>query len=88
MLNALLWDVRAQRLCIDENQSHGVDCLCGTPKWQMIKASVEKQSLVVDDQSMVCVTSFVYNVNSRASHLGMSQKRESDCRESTTFLSS
>ena len=32
--------------------------------------------------------SFVYNVNSRASHLGMSQKREMDRWESTTFLSS
>jgi len=25
------------------------------PKWQLIKASVEKQSLVVDDQSTACV---------------------------------
>ena len=32
-------------------KTHGVNCLCGMPKWQMIKASVEKQSLVVDDQS-------------------------------------
>lgn len=44
---------------------------------QMIKASVEKQSLVVDDQSTALIQhSFVYSVNSRASHLGMSQKRD------------
>ena len=55
LLNALLWDVRAQRLYIDGHQSHGVNCQCGTCKWQMIKASVEKQSLVVDDQSTACV---------------------------------
>ena len=29
-----------------------MNCLCGMAKWQMIKAPVEKQSLVVDDQSM------------------------------------
>ena len=55
LLNALLWDVRAQRLYIDGHQSHGVNCQCGTRKWQLIKASVEKQSLVVDDQSTACV---------------------------------
>ena len=32
-----------------------VNCLCGMPEWQMIKASIEKQSLVVDDQSTACV---------------------------------
>ena len=30
----------------------------------------------------------MYNVNSRASHLGMSQKRDTDRWESTAFLSS
>ena len=30
LLNALLWDVRAQRLYIDGHQSHGMNCLCGT----------------------------------------------------------
>ena len=55
LLNALLWDVRAQRLYIDGHQSHGVNCQCGMRKWQLIKASVEKQSLVVDDQSTACV---------------------------------
>ena len=30
LLNALLWDVRAQRLYIDRYQSHGMNCLCGT----------------------------------------------------------
>ena len=30
-----------------------MDCLCGTPEWHMIKASVAKQSLVDDDQSKV-----------------------------------
>ena len=52
----------------------------------MIKASVAKQSLVVDDQSMVWVTSFVYNVNSRASHPGMNLKREKDLREGMRFF--
>ena len=55
LLNALLWDVRAQRLYIDGHQSHGVNCQCGMRKWQWIKASVEKQSLVVDDQIMTFV---------------------------------
>ena len=55
LLNALLWDVRAQGLYIDGYQTHGVNCLCGMRKWQLIKASVEKQSLVVDDQSTACV---------------------------------
>ena len=55
LLNALLWDIRAQRLYIDGHQSHGMNFLCGTRKWQLIKASVEKQSLVVDDQSTACV---------------------------------
>ena len=55
LLNALLWDVRAQGLYIDGYQTHGVNCLCGMPKWQMIKASVEKQSLVVDDRSTAFV---------------------------------
>ena len=32
LLNALLWDVRAQRLYIDRNQSYGVDSLCGMPR--------------------------------------------------------
>ena len=47
LLNALLWDVRAQGLYIDGYQTHRVNCLCGMPKWQLIEASVEKQSLVV-----------------------------------------
>ena len=29
LLNALLWDVRPQRLYINRYQSHGVNCLCG-----------------------------------------------------------
>ena len=32
LLNSLLWDVQAQRLYIDRNQSYGVDCLCGMPR--------------------------------------------------------
>ena len=55
LLNALLWDVRAQRLYIAGYQSHGMNCLCGMPKWQTIKASVEKKSLMVDDQRTACV---------------------------------
>ena len=38
----------------------------------VIKASVAKQSLVDDDQSKVYVASFVYFVDSRTSHPGMS----------------
>ena len=59
LLNALLWDVRAQRLYIDGHQSHGMNCLCGMPKWQMIKASVEKQSLVVMIKARPLWRSFV-----------------------------
>ena len=54
LLNALLWDVRAQRLYIDGYQTHGVNCLCGMPKWQLIEASVEKQSLVVMIKARPC----------------------------------
>ena len=43
---------------------------------QMIKASVEKQSLVVMIKAPPVWRSFVYNVKSRASHPGMNQKRE------------
>ena len=43
----------------------------------MIKASVEKQSLVVDDQSTTLIQhSFVYSVNSQESHPGVNHKRE------------
>ena len=55
LLNALLWDVRTQGLYTDGYQTHRVNCLCGMPKLQMIKASVEKQSIVGDDQSTTCV---------------------------------
>ena len=55
LLNTLLRDIRAQWLYIDRHQSHGVNCLCGMPEWKMTKASVEKRSLVVDDQSTACV---------------------------------
>ena len=48
----------------------------GLPVWhakmQMIKASVEKQSLVVMIKARPLWRSFVCNVDSRASHLGMS----------------
>ena len=55
LLNALLWDVRAQGLYVDGYPSYGMNCLFGMPKWQWIKASVEKKSLVEDDQSTVYV---------------------------------
>ena len=60
--------------------------LCGMPKWQMIKASVEKQSLVVMIKAPPVWRSFVYNVNSRASHPGMNLKREKDLREGMRFF--
>ena len=54
---------------------------------QIIKASVEKQSLVVDDQSTALILhNFVYNINSRASHLGMNQKGIRDRRCGRRFL--
>ena len=56
------------------------------PKWKMIRSSVEKQSLVVMIKAPPVWRSFVYNVNSRASHPGMSQKREKDLREGMRFL--
>ena len=86
LLNALLWDVRAQRLYIDGHQSHGVNCLCGTRKWPLIKAFVEKQGLVEWSKHSLLRHSFVYIVTSRASHPGMSQKRDTDCRECTRFF--
>ena len=45
----------AKHMYIDGHQSHEVNCQCGMRKWQMIKASVEEQSLVVDDQSTAFV---------------------------------
>ena len=56
------------------------------PKWQMIRASIEKQSLVVMFKAPPVLRSFVYNVNSRASHPGMNQKREKDLREGMRFF--
>ena len=53
---------------------------------QMIKASVEKQSLVVMIKAPPVWRSFVYNVNSRATHPGMNLKREKDLREGLRFL--
>ena len=40
---------------IDSHQLHGMNCLCGMPKWQLIEASVEKQSLVVMIKARPCV---------------------------------
>ena len=56
------------------------------PKWQMIKASVEKKSLVVMIKAPPVRRGFVYNVNSRASRPGMNQKREKDLREGMRFF--
>ena len=52
----------------------------------MIKASVEKQSRVVMIKAPPVWHSFVYNVNSRASHLGMNLKLEKDLREGMRFF--
>ena len=64
----------------------------GLPVWhakmQMIKASVEKQSLVVMIKAPPVWRSFVYNVNSRASHPGMNQKREKGPQGGPAFPSS
>ena len=53
-LNALLWNARAQRLYIDEHQSHGMNCLCG-----MLRCSDQgfcwKAKSCGDDQSTACV---------------------------------
>ena len=56
------------------------------PKWQMIKASVEKQSLVVMIKAPPVCHSFVYNVNSRASHPGGEPKTGEDVREGMRFF--
>ena len=56
------------------------------PKWQMNRAPVEKQSLVVMIKAPPVWRSFVYNVNLRASHPGMNQKREKDLREGMRFF--
>ena len=76
LLNALLWDVRAQGLYIDGYQTHGVNCLCGMPKWQLIEASVEKQSLVVDDQSTACVAQLCVALIREPHTPVVNQKRE------------
>ena len=52
----------------------------------MIRASVENQSLVVMIKAPPMWRSFVYNVNSRASHPGMNQKLEKDLREGMRFF--
>ena len=87
-LNALLWDVRAQRLYIDKHQLHGVNCLCGMLRCKWSRLLLKSRVLWLMIKARPVWHSFVYNVNSRASHLGMSQKRETDRWESTTFLSS
>ena len=54
LLNALLWNARAQRLYIDGHQSHGMNCLCG-----MLRCSDQgfcwKAKSCGDDQSTACV---------------------------------
>ena len=54
LLNALLWDARAQGLYIDWYQSHGVNCLCG-----MLRCNDQgfcwKAKSCGDDQSTACV---------------------------------
>ena len=88
LLNALLWDVRAQRLYIDGYQTHGVNCLCGMPKWQYDQGFCWKaKSCGWWSKHSLCGTALC-NVDSQASHLGISQKWDRDCRECTTFLSS
>ena len=52
----------------------------------MIRASIEKQSLVVMIKAPPVWRSFVYNVNSRASHPGMNLKWENDIREGMRFF--
>ena len=85
LLNALLWDVRAQRLYIDGHQSHGMNCLCGTLRCNDQGFCWKAESCGWWSKHGLR-GSFVYNVNSRASHLGMSQKRETDPRSARRFF--
>ena len=45
LLNALLWDVRAQRLYIDRYQSHGMNCLCGMLRWKWSRLLLKSRVL-------------------------------------------
>ena len=85
-LNAILWDVRAQRLYIDGYQTHGVNCLCGMLRCKWSRLLLKSKVLWLMIKARPVWRSFVYNVNSRASHLGMSQKRDTDPRSARRFF--
>ena len=70
----------------DGYQTRGVNCLCGMPKWQMINASVEKQSLVVDDQSTACVAYLCVALIREPHTPIVNQKRKKDLREDMRFF--
>ena len=63
-----------------------MNCLCGMPKWQMIKAYVEKHSLVVDDQSTACVAKLCVALIREPHTPVVNQKREKDLREGMRFF--
>ena len=85
LLNALLWDVRAQRLYIDGHQSHGVNCLCG-----MLRCSDQGfcwKAKSCGWWSMRCLCGIALcNVDSRASHPSCEPETGEDIREGMHFL--
>ena len=67
LLNALLWDVRAQGLYIDGYQSHGVNCLCGMLRCKWSRLLLKSKVLWWWSKHGLCGVALC-NVDSRASH--------------------
>ena len=86
LLNALLWDVRAQGLYIDGYQSHGVNCLCGMPKWQYDQGFCWKaKSCGWWSKHGLCGIALC-SIDSRASHPGCEPEMGEGCREGMRFF--
>ena len=85
LLNALLWDVRAQRLYIDGYQTHGVNCPCGLPKWQYDQGCWKKESCGWWLKYDLCGIA-LSSIDSRASHTGCEPKTREDLWEDMCFL--
>ena len=72
-------------LC-DWYRLHRVVCLCGMLRCKWSRLLLKSKVLWLMIKARPLWRSFVYNVNSRASHLGMSQKRDTDPRSARRFF--
>ena len=85
LLNALLWEVRAQRLYIDGHQSHGMNCLCGMLSCIDQGFCWKAKSCGWWSKHGLCGVALC-NVYLACFTPGMNQKRETDVREGMRFF--